>query len=215
VNLAVSVPALLLKHPNVRAVRLTGSRASGRVHDLSDWDFVVETDNFDHVAEGLPVLVGPLQPLAQQWDPYASHACYMLILRGPAKIDFLFLDEHRDWSPPWHASPETLEAIDCHFWDWILWLEQKRRGGQADFVATGLEDMHELMLAPIGAGSRPGSIPMAISAYLDARDALEQKFGLRVPRELEQEVHPAVLRSQLFADVRRDGPPGDEPASGP
>jgi hypothetical protein len=202
VDIAASVSALLIKHPQIQAVRLTGSRATGRWHDLSDWDFSVETDNFDSVSESLPALVGPLRPLAQQWDPYASHACYMLILRGPTKIDFLFLDEHRDWSPPWHASPATLEAIDCHFWDWILWLEQKRRGGHADLLTTSLEDMHDLMLGPMGTARRPGSIPDAISAYLHARGALEQEFGLRVSRELEREVRPAVLRSHRFADRR-------------
>jgi hypothetical protein len=100
-DIGVLVPSLLMKHPHVKAVRLTGSREHGRLHGLSDWDFAVETDDFDSVAAGLPELVAPLQPIAA-----------------------------------------------------------------------------------------------AITDYLDARGALELEFGLKVPRQLEQEVRPAVLRSQ-------------------
>ena len=194
-DLGTSVPALLMKHPGVREVRLIGSRLNGRLHDLSDWDFAVETDDFQSVTEGLVQLVDPLEPLAQQWDPYSSHACYMLMLPGPTKIDLLFLDQPRDWSPAWRVSPQTLDAIDRHFWDWILWLEQKRRGGHAELLGKSLEDMYRLMLRPMGAGVRPRSISAAIAAYLDARDALEQEFGSTVSRLLEQEVRPAVISS--------------------
>jgi hypothetical protein len=176
----------------VSEVRLVGSRADGSAHELSDWDFVVTATDFESVARGLPDLVAPLNPLAQQWDRYAPHACYMLILPGPTKVDFLFLDQHRAWSPAWTASPETLDAIDQHFWDWILWLEQKRRGSHADVVAEGLENLFRLMLGPMGVKSAPKSVEEAWVSYLAARDRLEREFAVALPRRLQDEVLPVL-----------------------
>jgi len=104
-DIGSAVPGLLSEHPLVDAVKLTGSRATGTAHGFSDWDFEVETRNFARVAEDLPALVAPLQPLAEQWDRYAPHACFMLILRGPTKVDLLFLDEEQAWAPPWEPTP--------------------------------------------------------------------------------------------------------------
>jgi hypothetical protein len=182
----------LVKHPAVRGVRLVGSRASGRAHDFSDWDFLVDTDDFRAVEGDLHELVAPLRPLSEQWDPYSYRACYMLMLRGPTKIDLIFPGEKREWSPAWDPSPETLEAIDRHFWDWIVWLEQKRRGGRTGQLAKSLGDMFELMLRPMGVDERPGSVPDAVDSYLEARGELERKFGVRVPRTVEREVRPAL-----------------------
>ena len=179
----------------MHAVRLTGSRAAGHEHDLSDWDFLVETDDFGSVSESLSMLVAPLQPLAQQWDPYASHACYMLMLRGPTKVDLIFPAQRREWSPAWRPSAQTLPAIDRHFWDWILWLEQKRRSGREDVLATSLGHMHGLMLGPMGADSQPTSVGEAVEVYRELRDELERRFEVTVSRELEDEVGPAVLRA--------------------
>ena len=175
---------------------LIGSRAEGRAHDISDWDFAVESDDFESVARDLPRLVACLDPIAEQWDPYATHACYMLMLRGPRKVDLLFLDEKRELSPPWEASRETLEAMDRHFWDWILWLEQKRTRGDADVLADGLEHMHACLLRPLGVAAEPGSIAEAIDLFVEARGRLESAYGISVPRALEEEVLPAVRRRQ-------------------
>jgi hypothetical protein len=191
-DVPAAVAAALKQHPAVEDIHLTGSRAEGRSHDLSDWDFAVATDDFPTVAADLPQLLAPFAPLAQQWDPYASHACYMLLFPGPTKVDLLFLDEPREWSPPWAPSPENLEAIDRHFWDWILWLEQKRRGGKDETLDEGLANMFELMLRPMGATTRPRSIPEALAAYHAARDKLERRYNTTVPRALEREVAPAV-----------------------
>lgn len=196
VEIATAVPAALEGHPAVRRLRLVGSRANGRAHAFSDWDFAVETDDFASVSRDLPHLVAPLRPIAEQWDPFASHACYMLMFSGPTKVDLLFLDQHRDWSPPWSPSPGTLEPIDRHFWDWIVWLEQKRSGGNEAVLATGLTNMFELMLRPIGVATKPRSVAEAVRAYLVARDELERRFGIQVPRELEQAVRPVVMRRQ-------------------
>jgi hypothetical protein len=145
-------------------VRLIGSRAEGSAHELSDWDLSVVTTDFERVAADLPALFAPLAPLAQQWDPYAPHACCMLMFPGPTKVDLLFLDELREWSPAWEVRPDTLEAIDRHFWDWILWLEQKRRGGYAERVREVLRDMHDLMLQPMGVDPAPQSVREALDA---------------------------------------------------
>jgi hypothetical protein len=196
VDVAREVPAALEAHPAVREVRLAGSRAKGREHQLSDWDFAVETDDFESVARDLHNLVAALSPLSEQWDPYSKVECYMLLLPGPTKIDLLFVDQPREWSPAWEPSTETLEAIDRHFWDWILWLEQKRRGGRTEVVARSLRDMHELMLRPMGVVAEPRSLPEAIDSYLDARSALEREFGMSLPRDLEHEVRPAIRGSQ-------------------
>jgi hypothetical protein len=194
VDFAETVPEVVKTHPSVRHVRLVGSRAEGRAHELSDWDFAVETSDFESISRDLPRLVAPLRPLAVQWDPYSNRACYMLMLSGPTKIDLFFPAEPRSWSPAWDSSPETLEAIDRHFWDWILWLEQKRRGGHAEVLAKGLRDMHELMLRPLGVADEHEEISEAIERYGEARGVLEQSFELSVPRDLEREVLPAVLQ---------------------
>lgn len=103
----------------------------------------------------------------------------MLMLPGPTKIDLLFPNERRDWSPAWQPSAATLEAIDRHFWDWIVWLEQKRSGGHSEALAAGLANMYDLMLAPMGVAAKPESVTDAIGAYTEARGALERQFGTR------------------------------------
>ena len=99
-------------------------------------------------------------------------------------------------------SAETLEAIDRHFWDWIVRLEQKRRGGRENVLAKSLRDMFELMLSPMGARVRPRSVPDAVDSYLAARDELVHKFGVSVPRALETEVRPAVLGGDGPSEAR-------------
>lgn len=191
-DLAEAVPALVGGHPSVRNIRLTGSRAEGTAHELSDWDFAVETRDFPRLADELPQLVEPLRPLAAQWDRYSDHACYMLMLSGAVKVDLIFPDEKQHWAAAWDPSADTLVAIDRHFWDWIHWLEQKRRAGKDDAVAKSLDDMHRLMLEPMGAASPLGSISDALDAYLERRTVLEERFGVRVPRELQNEVQPVL-----------------------
>ena len=175
--------ALLRGHPLVRDVRLTGSRARGEEHELSDWDWEVRTDDFDAFARELPRLLAPLEPIGALWDPYSDIECYMLTLRGPTKVDLIFPDEPREWSGPWRPSARTLPQIDVHFWDWILWTEQKRHGGKDEVVAKSLADMHRLLLAPMGVLRAPKSVTAALDAYLEARMRLEEIYGVTVPRE--------------------------------
>jgi predicted nucleotidyltransferase len=191
-DVARAVPTALEKHAAVRGVRLVGSRASGRAHEVSDWDFLVHTDDFEAVAADLPRLVASLEPLSELWDPYSDRACYMLMLRGPTKIDLIFPREKRKWSGPWEPRRDTLADIDRHFWDWILWLEQKRRRGRTAQLEKSLGDMYRLLLRPLGVVDEPASVADAVPAYVDARDALERRFGVELSRELEREVRPVV-----------------------
>ena len=193
-DLAGEVPRLLRGHAGIRGVALIGSRAEGTAHELSDWDFAVEAGDFSAVERDLPQLLSPLDAVAAQWDRYAPHATYMLILPGPTKIDLLFLDEKREWSAPWAVGPATLQAIDTHFWDWILWLEQKRRAGRDELLAESLGHMHELLLAPMGIAGRPSSVADATARYLAARTTLECGYGVAVQRELERVVRPVLER---------------------
>jgi hypothetical protein len=191
-DLAASVASVLLPHPNVRAVELVGSRATGSPTSLSDWDFEVETDAFDAVARALPELVTPLDPLAQQWDRISDYPCYMLMLSGPVKVDLIFPGEPYESLPPWTVTPGTLDGIDQHFWDWILWLASKREKGKDELVRLELEKMSAHLLRPLGVEAVPDSIDAALEGYRTGRDEREREFGVEISRRREREVLPAI-----------------------
>jgi hypothetical protein len=195
VDFGTRVPELLRKHPSVRRVELVGSRAARTATPLSDWDFAVETSDLDTLARALPELVAPLEPLAQQWDPLGQHPTYMLMLRGPTKIDFIFSGEPMEERPPWQVSADTLAALDAHFWDWILWLAAKHARGRAGLVSKELEKMHGFLLGPLGVEAVPATIEEAVDEYLAALDVAERRFGISVPRTLQHEVLPALRPS--------------------
>src|SRR5205823_2037339 len=111
----------------------------------SDWDFRVATDDFTSVAQALPSLVAPMKPLAAQWDRLSDQQCYMIIIDGPRKIDFIF-DEPHVHEAPHVASAATLGAIDAHFWDWTLWLTSKVGAGKRELVTTELSKMTDHVL---------------------------------------------------------------------
>lgn len=188
------VPAALTAHPAVTSVELAGSRAEGRATERSDWDFLVATDRFEDLAADLPRLVAGLEPLAQQWDRLSPSWCYMLILRGPVKVDLIFPDEPHLDDPPWRPDRENLAAVDAHFWDWMLWLSSKVASGKDELVAGELEKLFGHLLAPLGATARPSTIGEAVDAYREARERLEAKLGVAAPRDLENEVAPALIR---------------------
>jgi hypothetical protein len=187
-DIAASIESVLLPHPAIRGVELVGSRADGSPTPLSDWDFIVVTDRFDDVARALPSLVTPLDPLAQQWDRISDYPCYMLMLSGPVKVDLIFPGEPYESLPPWTVTPDTLDRIDQHFWDWILWLASKREKGQDDLVRSELLKMHDHLLGPLGMDRVPRSIEATVERYRSARDERERAFGVEVSRRREREV---------------------------
>src|SRR4029453_14114288 len=187
-DIAAVVEEALLPHPGIRAVELVGSRADGSATRLSDWDFVVVTDRFDQVARALPGLVAVLDPLAQQWDRISAYPCYMLMLAGPVKVDLIFPDEPYESLPPWTVTAETLDGIDQHVWDWILWLASKREKGQDELVGRELAKMRDHLLRPLGVDRVPSSIEAAVERYRSARDEREREFGVEVSRRREREV---------------------------
>jgi hypothetical protein len=194
-DITASVRAVLLRHPRVRRVELVGSRATGSATRLSDWDFVVATDDFDAVARALPAMVTDLAPLGRQWDRISDYPCYMLMLTGPVKVDLIFPGEPYESLPPWTVSPDTLDRIDQHFWDWILWLASKREKGQDELVGRELAKMHDHLLGPLGVDRVPSSIEAAVERYRSARDERERDFGVEVARLRECEVLRAVPSS--------------------
>ena len=188
----------LTRRPHVRGVELVGSRARGTASPLSDWDFVIETDDFDEVARDLPRAVAGLEPIAQQWDRISDYPCYMLMLTGPVKVDLIFPGEPYTSLPPWTVSAETLEGIDQHVWDWVLWLASKREKGEEELVRRELGKMFDHLLEPMGAGEVPRSIPQAVTAYRGLRDRLEAEIGVLVTRVREREVLPVVALDSII-----------------
>lgn len=195
-GIAEDVVNSVLGHPAVRRVEPIGSRARGAATELSDWDFHVIAEDFGQVAADLPGLAAPYGPLAAQWDPLGECASYLMIFPGPVKVDLLFRDVPRSPNPPWRVGPDTLAAIDRQFWDWSLWLVSKRRHGMHDRVRGELLRMSRHLLEPLGIRGIPHSLEDAAARFIRARDRLERRYGLRVPRCLEQEVLPLVRASQ-------------------
>jgi len=191
VELAISAVA---RHPAVKRVELAGSRSRGTHQKLSDWDFAIETSNFGSVARDLPTLVEPLEPLAAQWEPLGHFPVYMLLLPGPTKIEYLFLDHTQEARPPVKPSPETLPAIDAHFWDWIWWLATKASIGRNDLVRQHLPKLYRQLLKPMGTDTVPDSIEAAIRDFLVRRGGFERRYGLEVSRALEAEVRRGIRR---------------------
>jgi hypothetical protein len=161
---------------------------------LSDWDFEVDTSDFAAVVSELPALVSPLRPLAQQWDRLSTHATYMLILHGAIKVDLLFDKPHQE-EPPWKVSDATLQAIDDHFWDWILWLVGKESAGKRELVQKELSKMSAHLLRPMVVERIPDTIEAAITLYTSARRELETRLDVTVPKGLEDEIRRALRES--------------------
>lgn len=191
-DLASLVPNLLRRSAHVARVELRGSRAQGTEGRFSDWDFAVQTHDFEELAADLPALVGALDPMVQQWDRLSDHACYMLIVSGPTKIDLIFDDVPHEHEPPWMVDASRLAAIDDHFWDWVLWLTSKADAGKTTVVAAELEKMYKHLLAPMSVPTPAQSLGEAVNQYLEARDSWAQRLGIAIDRQVEHEVVPLV-----------------------
>jgi predicted nucleotidyltransferase len=132
------VVGVLRGPPAVRSIQLVGSRAEGCASERSDWDFSIETDDFDALARELPDLLAPLAPLAQQWDRLGPYRCWMLVLPRPVRVEMLFPHQPQEPRLPWVATAGNLAAIDRQFWDWVLWASGKEAAGKTDVVAAEL-----------------------------------------------------------------------------
>ena len=188
------VTAELASHPEVLRVELVGSRARGEATALSDWDFHIHAKNAAALARELPAIVAPLEPLAAQWDRLTERATYMLMLPGAIKVDLFPGDERRALEPPWEPTPSNLAAIDAHFWDWTLWLGGKVLAGKTNLVAEELRKMQRHLLGPLGVTSTPATVDEAVAAYQLARDRLERRWEISVPRRLGDAVTAALVR---------------------
>jgi predicted nucleotidyltransferase len=201
-DIAAVVRIALLRHPHVMAVELVGSRARGTPSPLSDWDFTVDVNDFAGDTADMPALVAELEPLSQQWDRLGSddYCCYMLMLPGPVKIDLIFPGVPHRPEPPWEVAPDTLDGIDQHFWDWVLWMAAKEQSGKGALVRQELTKMSEHLLEPMDVDRVPRSIHTATVEYLSARERLESALGVHVSRRLELEVLPVLHTAQRGSD---------------
>jgi hypothetical protein len=196
-DLKAEIPKLLLLDPTVTSVQLAGSRERGDENALSDWDFVVATDDAVALREDISHLVASLNPLVGQWDRLGPVWCYMLILKGGVKVDIILEETTQVDEPPWKVSAANLPAIDDHFWDWTLWLGSKCLKDDSDMVTRELTKMFDHLLEPLGVRQVPESIGEAISAYTAARDHHTAELGVRIELNLQSEVIEALRRSGL------------------
>ena len=119
----------------------------------------------------------------EQWDRLSETWCWMLILRGPVKVDLIFPEEPHLDDPPWRPDADNLAALDAHFWDWMLWLRAKEASGKADLVESELQKLFGHLLGPLGAEKAPSSVAEAVESYRSLRAQ---------PTELENEIAPAL-----------------------
>jgi hypothetical protein len=193
-DLVAVASRLVAAHPAVTGAEFAGSRSRGEHHELSDWDVAVQTSDFAAVARDMPALVAPLEPIGEQWEPMGHFPVYQVMLRGPTKLEYLFLDETQEAAPAPVPGPGTLGAINTHFWDWIWWLITKEAAGRGDLVAEHMPQLHAHLLGPLGIAAVPAGIDAAIAAFVARRDALEREYGVSVPRALEDEIQAGYRR---------------------
>ncbi len=168
-DVIVRAKAAVAGHPAVIGVEFAGRARLARTRSTPTWDFAVQTDDFDALARDLPALVETLDPLAAQWEPLGDFPVYMVLVPGPTKIEYLFLDRSQAARPPVTPGADTLVAIDAHFWDWVWWLATKASVGRSDLVAGHMPRIHAHILGPIGADAVPADLGAAIAEYLSRR----------------------------------------------
>jgi len=156
---------LVAAHPAAARVELAGSRSRGTHAELSDWDLAVTTTDFAALASDLPALVAPLGAVGEQWEPMGHFPVYQLLLRGPEKLEYLFLDQRQLAMAP----PSDPAAIEAHFWDWTWWLATKASIGRGDLVSEHLPQLHAHLLEPLGVVEAPRDLAAAVAAYVAHR----------------------------------------------
>lgn len=173
-------------HFSITDVHLTGSRASQQNTEFSDWDFAVSTSNFEYTATNIQTVVKKLLPLGTFWDPLGSTKCFVAILSGPKKVDFIF-EEPQEEKQPYVISRQNLAQIDLHFWDWTIWLVSKEKHADKELVASELHKMYDFILSPMGVSDEPEDIASAVRSFLDALKNAEEEFKIRIDSKLKEE----------------------------
>jgi hypothetical protein len=120
----------------------------------------------------------------------------MAILKGPVKVDLIF-DKPHQHEPPWVVSKDTLNEINSHFWDWILWIGSKHVRGLEILVREELEKMNSFLLSPLGAAGKPVSVEEEVNSFHSAFHKQKDLLQGQVDPALEREVLGG-LRSMGF-----------------
>ncbi len=180
----------------VGALTLGGSRANGAATKLSDWDLYLEGEPAKLMAE-IPGLMAPLRPLGAFWEPLSEDAGYMMVMDGPVKIDLFPKGGRRSLQPPWEPASATLNGIDGHYWDWMLWLGSKALRHQDELVSDELAKMQWFLLGPLGVERTPADLRDAVALYLKARAVSSQRLRASVPEGLGRQVLTALRQHRL------------------
>ena len=183
----VIIPGMLIKHPLVKSVGLTGSHSRNEATEWSDWDFLIEVSDFDSFIPSLPALFQDLRPLSWLWDPLSRHRIFMMILKGPLKIDIIF-DLPHEAELPWLVNKDSIIDIDRHFWDWIWWIAGKKIRGKEDLVKNELEKMYQFILLPLGGSECPVAVEDAVKEYLTLIQRQLDIFDMKLNRDLRVEI---------------------------
>ena len=189
-------------HSSLANVRLVGSRAERRATETSDWDFLIDTDDFPGAEVALPRRVAALSPLGTFWDPFGTYECFIALLSGPRKVDFIFEVAHSP-SPPYMPSRDNLATMDVHFWDWTVWLVSKQARGQTALVTSELAKMHDLLTGPLGVDRPVYTIEEAVRTYLRARRRAEERFQSWVDPRLSSEALRFLARAGYSLESHR------------
>ncbi|GAA2747801.1 hypothetical protein GCM10009868_38690 [Terrabacter aerolatus] len=131
---------------------------------------------------------------------------YQVLLRGPTKIEYLFLSESQHPVPSPAPSAETLASINTHSGTGSGGSPPKAAIARFDLVSEHLTQLHAHLLRPMGVETPPADIAAAVEAFVSRRDALEQTFGVSVDRALEEEVRRSIDRV-LAPGSRTDASP--------
>ncbi|HEX2956960.1 MAG TPA: hypothetical protein VHO70_09005 [Chitinispirillaceae bacterium] len=191
-DLTQAVPNSLKRHPAIKSVELAGSRKNNSATPWSDWDFTVETADFNIVSAALPGLTHNLERISYLWDPLYDRWIFMMILKGPVKVDLIFDIPHQ-LDPPWPVNSDTLQDINSHFWDWIFWIGGKQVRGLQDMVNQELQKMYSFLLTPLGVTARPNSVEEAVRLFLSTFHNQKFRFHQEIDPALETEVLKGLM----------------------
>ena len=192
-DLAGAVRVAMTADPRVDAVEPVGSRAGGTPNALSDWDFVIVTDDEPAVAAALSALVEPLAPLSRQWDRLGppTYSCYMLMLTGPVKVDLILPGLPHEPSPPWIVRmPRCRPSTPTSGTGPVARVQGL--AGRDDLVREQLTVLQDHLLGPLGVTATPDSVPEAVERYVAARDRRSAELGVHLEPWLERAVRPAL-----------------------